>query len=226
MQLASISPASVAAGSPDLTVTLTGSGFTGLTGSTRSGPGGVGSSQVVWLANKSTTGLATTFVDSTRLTAVVPAALLRETVNAQVYVLIPKRMGDGMKVVTVAQSNAVPFTVTPPPPPPAQGLAVISSISPTSVAAGSPDLTVTLRGSGFVGVGRSLAVWRTKDSTTGLVTTIVNAGELTAVVPAALLRDTVHAQVYVQIFARVMDETMRVVMVAQSNAVPFTVRRP
>lgn len=102
----------------------------------------------------------------------------------------------------------------PPPPPPPRNL-TIDSISPASVAAGSSDLTVTLTGSVFSG---SRAVWSVKDSVTVLATTFVSSTELVAVVPAALLRDTVVAQVY--LLSHDLTEDMGWL---HSNAVPFTV---
>src|SRR5207302_845412 len=62
-----ISPVSAMAGSSDLVLTVTGSNFLSATHN---------KSVVVWSANGSDTFLATTFVSSTQLTAVIPAALL------------------------------------------------------------------------------------------------------------------------------------------------------
>jgi IPT/TIG domain len=73
----SISPTSGVAGSPDLTLTVMGSNFLGETHNF---------SQAVWLANSSTTLLATTFVSSTQLTAVIPSALLSNPLTAEVFV--------------------------------------------------------------------------------------------------------------------------------------------
>lgn len=58
---------------------------------------------------------------------------------------------------------------------------VLGSISPSSVAAGSGDLPVTLAGSGFVPASQ------VRSGSTGLATQFVSAGELRATMPAALL---------------------------------------
>lgn len=96
----------------------------------------------------------------------------------------------------------------------------IDSISPASVAAGSPDLTLIVMGSGFRGGNflGSRAVWSVKDSVTNLATTFVSSTELSVVVPATLLSDTVVAHVY--LLSRDLSEDARLQF---SNAVPFTV---
>ena len=97
----SILPTSVAAGSPDLPVTITGSNFA-------NAPHNL--SWAVWSEGSGNTKLATTFVSSTQLTAVIPAALLSIPVMAQVFVDTGDPMGD----VAPAQSKAVSFSVTAP----------------------------------------------------------------------------------------------------------------
>jgi len=97
--LDSVSPAVAIAGSSDLTVTLTGSGFKS---------GRFRGSRAAWRTSAGGTYLNTTFVDSTRLTAVIPAGLLKAVVAAQVYVATGDIQGD----IPLAESNAVAFTVT------------------------------------------------------------------------------------------------------------------
>lgn len=72
---------------------------------------------------------------------------------------------------------------------------VISSMSPSSVAAGSSDVTITINGSNFGHFGHfiwSTAFWTTNgnlhDTGKWLQTTIVNSTQLTAVIPAELLQ--------------------------------------
>jgi hypothetical protein len=94
------------------------------------------------------------------------------------------------------------------------------SISPTSAAAGSPDLTLVITGSNFDGAGviRSRAVWIVNGITSPLSTTFVSDKQLTAVVPAALLASPVEAEVAVQHYdsiEQVVDET--------SNSITFIV---
>jgi IPT/TIG domain len=101
--VSAISPTSVAAGSGDLPLTITGHNFVG---------GPQDGSQAVWLAGGNTTLLPTNFVSSTQLTALIPAALLSNAVNAQVLV----QTGDPMGDPPPAKSNAASFTVTAPPP--------------------------------------------------------------------------------------------------------------
>jgi hypothetical protein len=99
-----VSPTTVVAGSADLPLTVTGHNFV------------VGNppdrSQAAWLVGDDTTMLATNVVSTTRLTALIPSALLSKAVNAQVLV----QTGDPMGALPPPKSNAVNFTVTPPPP--------------------------------------------------------------------------------------------------------------
>src|ERR1700741_5430235 len=84
----SISPAPAAVGSTDLTVTITGSQQFSFTSATHK------FNQAVWSANSSDTALATTFVSSLRISAIVPSALLTSSVEAKVRVEIWDRQGD------------------------------------------------------------------------------------------------------------------------------------
>jgi hypothetical protein len=184
----SISPSSAAAGSPDVVLTITGSNFLGARHNF---------SQAVWSSNGSQTELATTFVSSTQLTAVVPANLLISPVSAQVFV----RTGDPMGDLPLRRSDPAGFTVTALP----VGAASISSISPETVTAGSSDLTVTITGSNFdfERLHMSIAFWSASPRGThccdkGLETTFLSSTQLTAVIPAALLQSPVTAYVYVE----------------------------
>jgi hypothetical protein len=199
----SISPFNAAAGSSDLTITVTGAGFLGT---------GPISSQVVWHTIDTTADLTTTVVDSAQLTAVVPAALLFDTVVAQVHV----ETRDRVEGILLRKSNEVAFAVVPAPP----HLVELDSISPTSAVAGSPDLTLILAGSGFRGKphNRSTVEWSTKNSVTELATTFVDSTRITAIVPAALLRDTVVAHVYL-----LTGDSMGDLPLDHSNILEFTV---
>ena len=97
----SISPVSAVAGSSDLVLDVTGTGFANETHDT---------SVVVWLANGKDTLLATTFISSTQLTAIIPAALLANPVTAKVWV----ETGDPKGSFPLMQSNSINFTVTSP----------------------------------------------------------------------------------------------------------------
>jgi hypothetical protein len=95
-----ISPTSAPAGSPDLTMILTGQSFTSAAHKFN---------RVVWFENGTATNLSITFVSSTQLTAVVPAGLLSTSGTAEVWVEIWDKMGD----VPDFTSNAVNFTIDP-----------------------------------------------------------------------------------------------------------------
>jgi hypothetical protein len=147
--ITSISPSTAAAGSPQLTLTVTGAGFL---------PGSA--------VQLNGSPLATTYVSTTSLTAVVPQSALIATGVDSIVVANPAS--------PVAQvSNAVTLTVFQPP--------VITSLSPSSVSLGAAGFTLTVDGTGFT--ASSTVMWNGAT----LVTTLVSATQLTAVVPAALL---------------------------------------
>ena len=171
-------------------------------------------SLVVWSANGSDTTLATTFIDNTHLSAVIPAALLSAPVTAQVFVAT----NDLASSLPPTKSNSVPFLVSPVP----AGTSVITSISPTSATAGSSDLTLTLTGVEFVSPNflRSV-VWSTSIGDTHLATTFVSSTQLTAVIPADLMANPGTAQILV--------ETVGVgssLPPTKSNAISFDVNSP
>jgi len=138
-----ISPASAMAGSPDLTLTVTGSNFAAARHD---------SSLAVWVMNGSKTFLATTFISSSQLSAVVPAALLLNPVAAEVFVQTGDPMGD-----VFTTSNLVNFSVT-------SKTSSVASISPTLVTLG-PNRTEQ-----FVAIlnGKSAdATWEVEEGETG-----------------------------------------------------------
>lgn len=95
-----IVPSAAVAGSPDLTLTIEGSNFVA---------GRIKGSHAAWSANGDTTLLlATTFVSSTQLTVVIPAALLSKSVTAQVLLETGDLMGD----IPLLRSNALGFVIT------------------------------------------------------------------------------------------------------------------
>jgi hypothetical protein len=205
--LSAISPTNAAAGSPDLTLALRGTNFT-------SGPDNP--SQVIWVANGTNTLLATIFVSSTHLTAVIPASLLGSPVTAQVVVQSGDPTGGSL-----SKSNALEFRVQGEPPP--RFGTIISAISPTSVVAGSPDRTLTITGVNFAGRAHfnSQAMWNANGQITALVTTFVSSTELTAVVPAALLSSPDTAQVFVRTGDPMSDGPL-----PRSNSLDFIVTPP
>src|SRR5213082_3606250 len=89
--ITSISPTSTIAGSGQFTLTVNGTNF-------------VSTSTVNWNGSP----LTTTFVSSTQLTAIVPAANVATVGTASVTVVNPAPGG--------GTSNSVTFTINPPPP--------------------------------------------------------------------------------------------------------------
>jgi uncharacterized protein (TIGR03437 family) len=155
--IASLTPGSAVAGSSGLTLTLAGSGF-------------AAGSTVTW--NGAT--LATSFVNSARLTAVIPAGLLADAGTAQVMVTTPG----------AAASNVMDFRIDPPKP-------VISILTPASAAPGTSRLMLTIAGSNFA--PGCVVQW----NGTPLSTAFGNASQVTADVPGNLLVEAGFAAITV-----------------------------
>jgi hypothetical protein len=210
----SISPGSAMVGSPDLTLTVSAlNNFTF--------HNGIWHSNVLWSQDSVDTPLVPNFVSSSQLTALLPAALMVNPVTAKVRVDI----WDNVEGTRVATSSSVPFEVTLTPIP----FPSISSISPSTVAVGSPDLTITIEGSNFGHYRRfihSTAFWTTNgnlhDTGTVLQTTIVSDSQLTAAIPAALLQSPTSVQIVVM-NGDVMGMSDGYFGYPGSNSVTFTV---
>lgn len=114
--LTSLDPPAAITSGPAFTLTATGSRFTP-------------QSKIVWV----TTPLPTTFVDSTKLTATVPANLFTFDGSAPITIATPG--------LTDSKSITLPIVSSQP---------AITSLSPASVRAGSPAFTLTVNGAGFV----------------------------------------------------------------------------
>jgi hypothetical protein len=164
-----IAPTSATAGSNDLTLMIFGHGFEN-TQHIRS--------TAVWTMGATTIRLTTTSVSDTQVAAVVPSALLTAPGTARVHVETGDDQADGpgekSGEAIFAIVGAGPDTI---------------SITPSHAFAGSPDLTLTIRGSRFNGsrFEGSRALWTAYHHSTRLVTTFVSRSELTAIVPASLL---------------------------------------
>jgi hypothetical protein len=152
-------PQAMVVGLNPAAATAGGSAFT----LTVTGTGFVSASTVTWNG----ADRATTFVSATQLTASIPAADIAAAGTAQIAVRNPAP-GGGL-------SAAVAFTVSAPPP-------ILSSLEPTSVAAGFSQLVLTLRGVSFI--AGAVARWDEEP----LATTFRSATELAAEVPAARLQ--------------------------------------
>jgi hypothetical protein len=118
--MAAISPASIAAGSGSITLTVSGSNF-------------IASSVVNWNG----TALSTGFVSATELTATIPATDLIAAGIAAITVTSPAPGGGttSSSVFTVTATNPVP---------------TISSVAPVNALAGSGAFALTVNGTNFV----------------------------------------------------------------------------
>jgi hypothetical protein len=202
--ISAITPPTAVVGSADLKVTLTGSNFAGAPHNF---------SQAAWVANGSATLLTTTFVSSTQLAAVVPAALLADPITAQVLL----ETGDPMGDLPLTKSNSVSFSVSTPP-------FSITSILPTSATVGSPDLTLTIAGSNLdlrhAGTHQTNTdvVWFANGSDSQLSLIALSSTTITAKVPAALLAKPGNAGIHVEKWYFADDTPFAV-----SNILTFTV---
>ncbi|HEY3743112.1 MAG TPA: IPT/TIG domain-containing protein, partial [Bryobacteraceae bacterium] len=115
-----------------------------------------------------------TSVTSNGLSAVVPASALTSPGTAQVAVV------NGTQA-----SNALPLTILTP--------LTLTSLNPSIVAAGSPQYTLTVNGTGFD--MSTVITWTNGQTLTNLTTTFVSATQLTAIVPAALVTQVGSASV-------------------------------
>lgn len=150
------SPVSLITSLNPATATAGGPAFT----LTVNGSGFQTGSVVLWNGS----ALNTTVVSATQMTANVPASLIAAAGSASVSVLSPGG----------AFSNSISFVINASTP-------NITSLSPTSVAAGSSAFTLTVNGSGFL--SGAVVQW----SGTSLVTNYVSGAQLTANVPANLI---------------------------------------
>jgi hypothetical protein len=185
---------------------------------------------VAWSADGTGTLLATTFISSKQLTAIVPAALLQNVGMAEVSV----ETGDPMGDIPLTKSNSLIFKVAnpppppppqPPPPPPPVGSVKISSVSPASAPAGSTDLTLTIAGSNldlrYAGNHQTTTdvVWFADGiAAINLSLIAVTSTQITATVPAALLAKPVTAGIHIEKWYFMDDSPFAV-----SNTLSFTV---
>ncbi|MBN9165402.1 MAG: hypothetical protein BGO98_29055 [Myxococcales bacterium 68-20] len=142
----SVAPNTVAAGSSPREIVVTGVGF-------------FVTSQIT----VDNAPVATTFVDSTHVKAMLSAAQLASAASLSVRVVNPAPGG--------GTSAALPFTV-------ANGVPSITSLNPSAVVAGSADTVVTIYGSGFVSTSS------VKSNGQAVVSTYVSGSQLKATVPS------------------------------------------
>lgn len=106
--ITSISPATVTAGSGDVTLTINGSKF-----DNKFLNQSIAFSTTDSNLHDHGTMLLTKFVSSTQLTAVIPAALLQNPTSVQIVVLTGDSMGMSDGFFGYPRSNPVSFTVSP-----------------------------------------------------------------------------------------------------------------
>ncbi len=139
--LLSLNPPYIQAGGADVTLSIAGSGFV---------PGGT--------VNLGYLSLATTYIDSTKISAVVPASFSALSGYYQVFVRNP----DG------SASSTLYFDIQP----------VLTGVTPNSAPAGSPTTPVTITGIGFVnGVSLSFV---TASASTPIYSVTVSSTKITA----------------------------------------------
>jgi hypothetical protein len=162
-------------GASDVILTVTGTNFV---------PGSI----VNWVVNPPPalpSTLATTFLSSTQLTAIVPAGLIATSGSVQIQV-----SNSGVL------SNSTAFTISPATPP----APTISAVLPATATAGAAGTTITVTGTNLVPC--SAVQWTSGSTTTPLPTTYVKAAagnpiELVATVPAADIAAVGTAQITV-----------------------------
>ncbi|MDD5527420.1 MAG: hypothetical protein PHO56_00375 [Patescibacteria group bacterium] len=159
--IVSISPSSKTVGDAQFTLTVNGSNF-------------VSASQVKFNGSNRTT----TFVNSTQLTAIIPATdMLTATNTVQLTIFNPTPGGGTSNAQTFTVNNPVPTTV---------------SISPNTKIVGDAQFTMTIKGTNFV----NTSVVRFNGS--NLTTAFSSSTQLTVTIPAAdMLKATGTAQLTV-----------------------------
>lgn len=147
--LSSISPTTVSAGGAAFTLTATGTNFASGT-------------KLLWNGSS----LATTVKSPTQLTAQVSAAQIANPGSVTIRVMKSDSTTSETLLLTVSGASG-------------GGSFTLASISPSAVAAGSPDFTLTATGAGFVS-GSTITL-----NGTAISTTFDSATQLHATVPAA-----------------------------------------
>jgi hypothetical protein len=154
-------------------------GAAGFTMTVTSSNGGFVAQTVVQWNGKT---IATTYVSASQVTAVVPATLIAKSGTAFVNTLQP-HSGAG----TNGLSNVLTFMINPTPNP----IPVITSISPTSAAAGSASVTLTVNGSAFLPTsdpsGGSQVHWNLGPTQSTLPIKNINTTQIQATVDTSLL---------------------------------------
>ena len=155
----SVAPNAATAGNPGLNITVTGTNF-------------VAGDQVVW--DGSATGLVTSFVNGTTLTATVPGSMFTAAVH-----VVTVRSFDGVGSATSAN-----FTVSPAP--------TLTSLNPTFRTSTTAGFNLVVTGTNFV--NGTTVQW---NGAAALVTTYNSATQITGAVPANLVANPGTANISV-----------------------------
>src|SRR5205085_482612 len=156
--LTSLNPSSATAGGAAFMLTVTGTNF-------------ISTSAVRWNG----ADRPTTFIDSTRVIAQIPAADIANAGTANVSVFNPPNASGGG-----GTSRTLPFTINQAPNP----VPTLTNVTPNPVLVGAPGVTLTVTGTNFV--ANSVARWNGADRPT----LFVSATQLTVQLPASDLVGT------------------------------------
>jgi membrane-bound inhibitor of C-type lysozyme len=165
-----LSPSSATAGGSAFQISVTGTNF-------------VAGAKLQWDSGSGPTGLNTSVLSATQLSAVVPANLIATAGTAFLSVLNPGN----------ATSNVVVFTINA-----AAGPSILSAggLSPASAVAGSAGFQLSVTGSNFV--SGATVQWAAGGTPQSLTTAFVSSSQLTALVPAPLIAAAGNVFVSVQ----------------------------
>ncbi len=186
--ISNLQPSTLAAGSPQFTMTVNGSNFA---------PGSV----VRW-NNAGTTNLATTYVNSSQLTATVPASLVATTGTAAVSVQNPGG----------TTSGTVQFTITP------SAAITVTSVTPNTAPAASTPVAIVVSGTNFCTISGNTGAVATFNGTS--LQSTVSGNTVNALIPANLLTNAGTGAIGVTNPAACANSGN------STNTVPFTVVAP
>ncbi len=189
--ISALSPSSVFAGTSGFTLTVKGTGFGA-------------SSSVTWNGS----GLATTYVSSTTLTAVIPASLVASAGTVSVQVI--NTSGE-----STVKSNIVIFTINQTPVTP-----TITAVTPNSVKAGGAGFTLSVTGTGFT--NSSSVAWNGG----ALPTTYVSATQVTAAVPAQNITNVGTANITVSNPGTLNSNGLTINIIPSSGSLQITSLNP
>lgn len=147
--ISALTPSSITAGSAGFTLRVSGTGYA--------------SGSVI---NWNGTALTTTYLNSSQLSASIPASLIAASGTISITVTTPGTNG--------GTSSAQPFNINAP-------LPAITSMTPVNVTAGTPGITLTVNGANFVS-NSTVRIGSTDETTT-----FISPTQLAASIPASAL---------------------------------------